>query len=95
VAEKSYQIERATIVMRGMRRKDDQPSYKIQTFAVPGNHPVNPIPLPPIDVEKFNKVLDAYYEARGWDKEGIPKASYLEKLGLKEVADRQAKALGQ
>ncbi|MFC2005883.1 aldehyde ferredoxin oxidoreductase N-terminal domain-containing protein [Chloroflexota bacterium] len=38
--------------------------------------------------EEFNKVMDEYYEARGWDIEtGIPRKSTLEKLGLKKIAD--------
>jgi aldehyde:ferredoxin oxidoreductase len=87
IFEKAYQIERASITMRGMRRKDDMPTYKATAEPCPGDHPVNPIPLPPIDLEKYNKVLDAYYEVRGWDKEtGIPKAEHLNKLGLEEVA---------
>ncbi len=91
-AEKSYQIERATIVMRGMRRKDDMPTDKVLS-PTPGNHPLNPVPLPGVDLKKYNKVLDAYYDVRGWDKEGIPKASHLKKLGLKEIADKQTKTL--
>ncbi len=93
-AERSYQIERSTIVMRGMRRKDDQPNPKV-CVDIPGNHPVNPIPLPGIDIKKFNRVLDAYYEARGWNKEGFPRASQLTKLGLQEVAQKQQAVLGK
>jgi aldehyde:ferredoxin oxidoreductase len=91
--EKAYQIERATIVMRGIRREDDMPNHKALTESCPGAHPVNPVPLPPIDKEKYEKVLDAYYEIRGWNSEGIPKPSHLSKLGLKEVALKQTAAL--
>ncbi len=91
IFEKAYQIERAAITMRGMRRKDDMPTYKTTAGPCPGDHPVNPVPLPPIDLEKYNKVLDAYYEVRGWDrKTGIPKPEHLRKLGLGEVAARVA-----
>lgn len=38
--------------------------------------------------EEYNKVLDEYYRARGWDVEtGIPTRSQLERLGLTDVAD--------
>jgi aldehyde:ferredoxin oxidoreductase len=38
--------------------------------------------------EEFNRVMDEYYEARGWDiVTGIPRRSTLEKLGLKQIAD--------
>ena len=91
IFEKAYQIERATIALRGLRRKDDQPNYKCLTQSCPGDHPAGPVPLPPIDSVKYNKVLDAYYEVRGWDlATGIPKPSHLKKLGLPEVAEKIA-----
>ncbi|NJB68443.1 aldehyde:ferredoxin oxidoreductase [Desulfobaculum xiamenense] len=94
IFERSNQIERATIVMRGCRREDDQPNWKCLNEACPGQHPVGPIPLPPIDAEKFNKILDAYYDERGWEREtGIPKKSHLKKLGLGFVADKMGAAL--
>lgn len=89
IFEKAYQIERATISLRGMRREDDQPNHKCLTQSCPGDHPAGPVPLPPIDAGKFNKVLDAYYKVRGWDlKTGIPKPAHLKKLGLPEVAQK-------
>lgn len=94
IFEKSNQIERATIAMRGIRRKDDQPNHKCLTQSCPGAHPVGPVPLPPIDGKKYNKILDAYYEVRGWEKEtGIPKPEHLKKLGLGDVAEKMKKAI--
>ena len=95
IFEKAYQIERSIISLRGMRRKDDLPTYKAQTQSCPGQHPAGPIPLPPIDMVKYNKILDAYYENRGWHKDtGIPKPEHLEKLGLPDVAKKIRKDLG-
>jgi aldehyde:ferredoxin oxidoreductase len=93
IFERSNQIERATIVMRGIRRKDDQPNWKCLNESCPGQHPIGPIPLPPIDGKKYNKILDAYYDQRGWDSDGIPKARHLKKLGLDFVAIKMKKAL--
>lgn len=94
IFEKSNQIERATIAMRGIRRKDDQPNHKCLTESCPGDHPVGPVPLPPIDSEKYNKILDAYYQVRGWEKKtGIPKDKHLKKLGLEYVAEKMKKAM--
>jgi aldehyde:ferredoxin oxidoreductase len=94
IFEKSNQIERATITMRGIRRKDDQPNHKCLTQSCPGDHPVGPVPLPPIDSKKYNKILDAYYKVRGWDKKtGIPKQDHLKKLGLGDVAKKLKKAV--
>jgi aldehyde:ferredoxin oxidoreductase len=37
---------------------------------------------------KFLKLLDKYYELRGWNRRtGWPTRAKLEELGLKEVAD--------
>lgn len=42
-----------------------------------------------LDKERFLKLMDKYYELRGWDiQNGWPTRSKLEKLGLKDVADR-------
>jgi aldehyde:ferredoxin oxidoreductase len=38
--------------------------------------------------ESLSQALDAYYAARGWDKNtGVPTRTQLEKLGMKDVAD--------
>jgi aldehyde:ferredoxin oxidoreductase len=77
--------------MRGIRREDDMPNWKCLHQECPGEHPAGPVPLPPIDREKYEKILDKYYELRGWTSEGIPTRKRLEELDLKEVADAMAK----
>ena len=86
IGEKAYQIERATIVLRGIKREDDMPNWRILNESCPGEHPVNPVPLPPIDKKKYEKILDTYYELRGWTNEGIPTPEKLRELGLESVA---------
>jgi aldehyde:ferredoxin oxidoreductase len=87
IGERAYQIERAVIATRGCRRKDDLPNWKCINLECPGDHPAGPVPLPPIDLKKYQKILDKYYQVRGWDKEGIPTRKRLESLDLKDVAD--------
>jgi aldehyde:ferredoxin oxidoreductase len=41
-----------------------------------------------LDLEKYNAMLDLYYQKRGWDKNGVPKKETLEKLGLADVASQ-------
>jgi aldehyde:ferredoxin oxidoreductase len=94
IGERAYQIERAVIVMRGITREDDMPNWKCLNEECPGSHPVGPVPLPTIDKGKYEKVLDKYYEIRGWTKEGIPTRQRLEELGLEEVADALEKVVG-
>jgi len=38
-----------------------------------------------LDFEKYNKMLDMYYEMRGWDERGIPRKETLQKLKLDYV----------
>jgi aldehyde:ferredoxin oxidoreductase len=39
-----------------------------------------------LDIDKYNGMLSAYYEKRGWDERGIPTKPTLERLGLTEEA---------
>jgi aldehyde:ferredoxin oxidoreductase len=41
-----------------------------------------------LDLEKYNDLLDIYYQKRGWDKNGVPKKETLENLGLADVANQ-------
>ena len=90
IGERAYQLERAVIVLRGCRREDDMPNYKCLHEECPGDHPAGPMPLPPIDREKYEILLSQYYEYRGWTSDGIPTRERLEALDLKYVADKLA-----
>jgi aldehyde:ferredoxin oxidoreductase len=39
-----------------------------------------------LDLTKYNAMLDAYYQKRGWTKNGVPTKETLEKLGLVDIA---------
>ena len=39
-----------------------------------------------LDLEKYNAMLDIYYQKRGWNKNGVPTKETLEKLGLADAA---------
>ena len=46
-----------------------------------------------IDHEAWERMLDEYYNLRGWDKEtGLQTRQSLEALGLKPIADRLEEA---
>jgi len=45
-----------------------------------------------LDKTLFEKMLDLYYQKRGWDKNGIPTESTLKRLGLENVASQIKKA---
>jgi aldehyde:ferredoxin oxidoreductase len=60
----------------------------------------NPIPEGPsagnrVSYEELQLLLDDYYEARGWSREGVPLAARLASLDLPDVADAVgAKSVG-
>jgi aldehyde:ferredoxin oxidoreductase len=41
-----------------------------------------------LDLEKYTTMLDAYYQKRDWNKNGIPTKTALERLGLDNVASQ-------
>ncbi len=85
-AARLYTLERAFLVREGIRRKDDILQGKW------GNDPIpdGPCEGEKIDPKKFSKLLDEYYQLRGWDREGIPTSATLSALGLGSIdADMQ------
>ena len=70
IARRNRNLVRALNVRRGMRRKDEKP---------PEDH------WKVRDPEMETKLLDAYYEFKGWNGEGIPTKETLDKLGLDYV----------
>jgi aldehyde:ferredoxin oxidoreductase len=84
IAERVYNLERAYDMRLGLSREDD--SLPERYFKVP----LNSGPQEGFVIKKsnFNKMLDDYYECRGWEMEsGVPTRETLEKLDLKDVAD--------
>jgi aldehyde:ferredoxin oxidoreductase len=41
-----------------------------------------------LDIEKYNAMLDIYYQKRGWNKNGVPTQETLEKLELADIASQ-------
>ena len=39
-----------------------------------------------LDLQKYDSLLDLYYEKRGWDGRGVPSKATMENLGLGYVA---------
>jgi aldehyde:ferredoxin oxidoreductase len=66
----------------GFDRSWDQPSPRFYTEAPTSGATAGQITKP----EDVQKLLDMYYEQRGWNSDGHPKLETLEKLNLKEFA---------
>jgi aldehyde:ferredoxin oxidoreductase len=79
-AERAYTMERLFNIREGLTRKDDwlvdryfdEPT----TLGIPGVRGLT------IDRERFQKMIDEYYEHHGWDKDGTPTAETLDRLGI-------------
>ncbi len=76
--ERIWNLARMFNVREGISRKDD---------TLPGRIMEEPAPAGPakglkITQEILDKMLDEYYELRGWDKNGIPTEEKLKELGL-------------
>ena len=72
IYKRNRNLVRAINVRRGMRRSDEVP---------PEDHWKKRFP------ELEEKLLDTYYELKGWDHDGIPKKETLEKLSLNYIAE--------
>ncbi|MBW1737959.1 MAG: aldehyde dehydrogenase [Deltaproteobacteria bacterium] len=71
IAARNRNLVRAINVRRGLRRKDED---------APEDH------WKERDYEMRAKLLDAYYEFKGWTNDGIPTKGKLDKLGLDYVS---------
>ncbi len=72
IAARNRNLIRALNVRRGLRRRDEKP---------PADH------WKKRDPEMERKLLDAYYQFKGWNEDGIPTKETLDKLGLGYVSD--------
>ncbi len=78
-AERIFNLTRMINVRRGITRKDDYPPPRTLHEPLPSG----PYKGRKMEKEDYDKLLDMYYELRGWDKNGIPTKEKLEALELK------------
>jgi aldehyde:ferredoxin oxidoreductase len=84
VGERIWNMEKVYNIHEGWTRKDDSLPPRVFKDPIPdgsakGSH---------LTEEEFNFLLDDYYAARGWTKDGIPTKQKLIKLGLNNVLRR-------
>ena len=80
--ERTYNLERAFIVLRGVTRADDYPPPRFFKEPIPSGPAKGEI----LEKDKYNRMLDEYYQLRGWNKDGVPRKDKLAELGLDYVA---------
>jgi aldehyde:ferredoxin oxidoreductase len=83
IGERIFNFTKAYSVREGFSRKDDD--FPERFYRDPW--PSGPFKGCIARREKVNKILDEYYELRGWDKKrGVPTKKKLLELGLDDVA---------
>jgi len=71
-----------------MSRKDDLPPKRFREEEVKSG----PYKGFKIDENKYNEMLDEFYELSGWDKKtGMQNKTGLEKLGFEAIAEKLSK----
>lgn len=83
VGERIYNIERLFNLREGASRKDD--ILPERYFKEPTPAGLSIVRGRVIDRDKFEGMLDEYYEFHGWDKEGNPTKETLARLGLDDA----------
>ena len=90
VGERIHNIEKAFNTLHaGFNRQDDYPPKRFMEEPVKSG----PMKGERLSREKWDKMLDEYYELHGWDKESSWQTrKCLEDLDLKKIADDLEKA---
>ena len=76
--ERIVNLERLFNVREGVRRRDDVLPWRVMHEPIPEG-PSAGMHCPP---DELSAMLDAYYELRGWDADGVPTAARLAVLGF-------------
>jgi aldehyde:ferredoxin oxidoreductase len=94
IGERIVNLERMYNIREGLSRADDQlpqrfttepaPLYEFEADPASGEMRRSDEPLRYGLIEDFNRMLDRYYELRGWSREGVPSEETLRRLGLEE-----------
>jgi aldehyde:ferredoxin oxidoreductase len=85
VGRRVYTLERLFNIREGMSRKDDYLSERYYVEPTPLGQETNRGKT--IDREKYDKMLDAYYDWKGWDRDGNPTPETLKKIGLDDLEE--------
>lgn len=79
--EREFNLRRLCNVALGMTRKDDTLPARLLSQPRPSGRAEKALPF-------LGKMLNEYYVLRGWDQEGIPTLTILERLGLSSYPDK-------
>jgi aldehyde:ferredoxin oxidoreductase len=82
VGERINNIGRLFNIREGLGRKDDTLPYKVMHLPIPDEGPSKGAVF---TQEELDLLLDDYYEARGWTKQGVPTKEKLKELGMEDL----------
>ncbi len=85
MGERVYTLQKMFNVREGMDRKDDVLPYRITHEPIPKGPSEGSL----VKEEEFQHMLDEYYMARGWSKNGIPTRAKLASLDLLDVVEEK------
>jgi aldehyde:ferredoxin oxidoreductase len=82
-----YDLTRLISVARGVSRKDDYPGPRMFERPIEGGQYEGRV----VDRKHYEKLLDLYYQKRGWSEDGLPPADRAEDFrdGLTDAGGRQ------
>jgi aldehyde:ferredoxin oxidoreductase len=80
--ERINNIGRLFNIREGLGRKDDTLPYKVMHLPIPDEGPSKGAF---VTQEELDLLLDDYYEARGWTREGVPSIEKLKELGMDDL----------
>jgi len=84
ITERCNNLERMFNLREGLKRDDPKKGDTLnhRYFDEPCRRGAPDVIGAKLDREKFKKMIDEFYEHRGWDKNGVPKPERLKQLGL-------------
>jgi aldehyde:ferredoxin oxidoreductase len=84
VGERINNVARVYNILAGFTRADDDLPERLKTEPIPEGPSKGQL----ISQADLDFMLDEYYDARGWTREGVPTRAKLEELRLGYLADR-------
>ena len=90
--ERINNVARLFNVREGFSRKDDTLPYKVMHLPIPDEGPSKGAY---VSQKELDFLLDDYYEARGWNKDGIPTVKKLKELGMDDLIYIVEEKLGE
>jgi aldehyde:ferredoxin oxidoreductase len=81
--ERIYNLEKAYNIREGWTRKDDSPPPRIMMDPIADGASKGSV----VTKQEFETMLNAYFEARGWNSEGLIPKQKLVELELEDVAE--------